>query len=66
MVKLSETMDREDAELSPPPSINIVVTRDKNKAAFKLKGFGTIYCINLDGQPESWAYIEAQFKYWQI
>ena len=51
MVKLSETMDREDAELSPPPSINIVVPRDKNKAAFKLKGFGPIYCINLDGQP---------------
>ena len=43
MVKLSETMDREDQELSPPPSVNIVVPRDKNKSAFKLKGFGPIY-----------------------
>ena len=42
MVKLSETMDREDAELSPSPSFNIVVPRDKNKAAFKLKGVGPI------------------------
>ena len=66
MVKLSETMDREDAELSPQPSFNIVVPRDKNKSAFKLKGFGPIYCINLDAQPERWQYMEEQFKYWEI
>ena len=66
MVKLSEAMDREDQELSPPPSINIVVPRDKNKSAFKLKGFGPIYCINLDAQPERWQYMEEQFKYWEI
>ena len=46
MVKLSETMDREDAELSPPPSINIVVPRDKNKAAFKLQGFDEKFVAN--------------------
>ena len=40
--------------------------RDKNKSAFKLKGIGPIYCINLDGQPERWEYMEEQFKYWEI
>ena len=40
--------------------------RDKNKSASKLKGFGPVYCINLDGQPERWEYMESQFKYWEI
>ena len=39
---------------------------DKNKAAHKLKGLPPIYCINLDGQPERWKYMEDQFKYWEI
>jgi len=39
---------------------------DKNKSAFKLKGIGPIYCINLDDQPERWEYMENQFKYWEI
>ena len=39
---------------------------EKNKAVHKLKGIGPIYCINLDGQPERWEYMETQFKYWQI
>ena len=39
---------------------------DKNKSAYKLKGIGPIYCINLDGQPERWEYMENQFKYWEI
>ena len=39
---------------------------DKNKAAFKLKGVPPIYCINLDGEPERWFYMETQFKYWEI
>ena len=39
---------------------------DKNKAAFKLKGFGPIYYLNLDGQPERKEYMEDQFKYWEI
>ena len=40
--------------------------RDKNRSAYKLQGFGPIYCINLDGQPERWEYMEEQFKYWQL
>ena len=40
--------------------------RDKNKSAHKLRGFGPIYCINLDGQPERWEYMEEQFKYWEL
>ena len=39
---------------------------DRNKAAYKLKGIGPIYCINLDDQPERWNYMEEQFKYWEI
>jgi len=39
---------------------------DKNKSAYKLKGIAPIYCINLDGQPERWEYMENQFKYWEI
>ena len=39
---------------------------DKNKSAYKLQGIGPIYCINLDGQPERWEYMQTQFKYWQI
>jgi hypothetical protein len=40
--------------------------RDKNKSAYKLKNFGPVYCINLDGQPERWQYMEDQFKYWEL
>ena len=39
---------------------------DKNKSTFKLKNIGPIYCINLDGQPDRWKYMEDQFKYWEI
>ena len=39
---------------------------DKNKAAFKLKGIGPIYYLNLDGQPERREFMEDQFKYWEI
>ena len=39
---------------------------DKNKSAYKLKNFGPVYCINLDGQPERWDYMENQFKYWEV
>ena len=39
---------------------------DKNKSAYKLKGFGPLYVINLDDQPERWAWMEDQLKYWQI
>jgi len=39
---------------------------ERNKCPDKLKGIGPIYCINLDGQPERWEYMEKQFKYWNI
>lgn len=39
---------------------------DRNKSTFKLKNIGPIYCINLDGQPDRWQYMEDQFKYWEI
>jgi GR25 family glycosyltransferase involved in LPS biosynthesis len=39
---------------------------DKNKASYKLKNFGPIYYLNLDGQPERKEYMESQFKYWEI
>ena len=39
---------------------------DKNKSVYKLKGIGPIYCLNLDGQPERWKFMEDQFKYWEI
>ena len=39
---------------------------DRNKAVYKLQGLPKIYCINLDGQPERWEYMENQFKYWEI
>ena len=39
---------------------------DTNKSAFKLDGFGPVYCLNLDEQPDRWAYMESQFKYWEI
>jgi GR25 family glycosyltransferase involved in LPS biosynthesis len=39
---------------------------DKNKSAYKLDGFGPIYYLNLDGQPERREYMEQQFDYWNI
>ena len=39
---------------------------DKNKSAYKLRGIGPIYYLNLDGQPERKQYMEEQFKYWEI
>ena len=39
---------------------------DKNKSVHKLKNFGPIYCINIDGQPDRWEFMEDQFKYWEI
>ena len=50
----------------PQDPIEIVVPRDRNKAVHKLRGFGPVYCINLDGQPERWQYMEEQFKYWEL
>jgi hypothetical protein len=39
---------------------------DKNKSAYKLKGMGPVYYLNLDGQPERMVNVENQFKYWEV
>ena len=39
---------------------------DKNKSSHKLQGFGPVYYLNLDGQPERREFMEDQFKYWEI
>ena len=39
---------------------------DRNKSMNKLKNFGPIYYLNLDGQPERKQYMEEQFSYWGI
>ena len=39
---------------------------DRNKSAYKLKNFGPVYCVNLDGQPERWQYMKNQFDYWEV
>ena len=49
-----------------PKIITNNVSMDRNKSVYKLKDIGPIYCINLDGQPERWKYMEDQFKYWEI
>ena len=36
--------------------VSLKESLDKNKAAYKLNGFGPVYLINLDGQPERWEY----------
>ena len=40
--------------------------RDKNKAAFKLRGLPHIYWLNLDSDVERREYMEDQFEYWQV
>ena len=40
--------------------------RDKNKAAFKLRGLPHIYWLNLDADVERREYMEDQFEYWQV
>ena len=42
------------------------LVRDKNKAAFKLRGLPHIYWLNLDADVERREYMEDQFDYWQI
>ncbi len=39
---------------------------DTNKSMYKLENFGPVYCLNLDGQPDRWQYMESQFKYWGV
>ena len=46
--------------------MDIKAVMEKNKSTYKLNNIGPIYCINLDGQPERWQYMEDQFKYWEV
>ena len=39
---------------------------DKNKATHKLKNFGPLYYINLDGQPERDTEMQSMCKYWEL
>jgi hypothetical protein len=39
---------------------------DKNKSAYKLKNFGPLYYINLDGQPERDTEMQSMCKYWEL
>ena len=40
--------------------------RDKNKSAYKLANFPTVYYINLDDHVDRRKYMEDQFDYWEI
>ena len=53
--------------ITEKPKIEIpLYSGDKNKAAFKLKNFGPLYYINLDGQPERDAEMQSMCKYWEL
>ena len=49
----------------PKPEIPLY-SGDKNKAAYKLKNFGPLYYINLDGQPERDTEMQSMCKYWEL
>ena len=53
--------------IAEKPKIDLpLYSGDKNKAAFKLKNFGPLYYINLDGQPERDAAMQSMCKYWEL
>ena len=53
--------------IAEKPKIEIpLYSGDKNKAAYKLKNFGPLYYINLDGQPERDAAMQSMCKYWDL
>ena len=53
--------------IAQKPKIDLpLYSGDKNKAAFKLKNFGPLYYINLDGQPERDAAMQSMCKYWEL
>lgn len=39
---------------------------DKNKSIYKLRNFGPVYYLNIDGQVDRRKYMEDQFEYWGI
>ena len=53
--------------IAEKPKVEIpLYSGDKNKAAHKLKNFGPLYYINLDGQPERDAAMQSMCKYWEL
>ena len=53
--------------IADKPKIEIpLYSGDKNKAAYKLKNFGPLYYINLDGQPERDVAMQSMCKYWEL
>ena len=53
--------------IAEKPKIDLpLYSGDKNKSAFKLKNFGPLYYINLDGQPERDAAMQSMCKYWEL
>lgn len=53
--------------IAEKPKIDLpLYSGDKNKAAFKLKNFGPLYYINLDGQPERDTAMQSMCKYWEL
>ena len=53
--------------IAEKPKVEIpLYSGDKNKAAYKLKNFGPLYYINLDGQPERDTAMQSMCKYWEL
>jgi len=53
--------------IAEKPKIDLpLYSGDKNKSAYKLKNFGPLYYINLDGQPERDAAMQSMCKYWEL
>ena len=53
--------------IAEKPKIELpLYSGDKNKAAYKLKNFGPLYYINLDGQPERDTAMQSMCKYWEL
>jgi len=53
--------------IAQKPKVEIpLYSGDKNKAAYKLKNFGPLYYINLDGQPERDTAMQSMCKYWEL
>ena len=53
--------------IADKPKIEIpLYSGEKNKAAYKLKNFGPLYYINLDGQPERDTAMQSMCKYWEL
>ena len=49
----------------PKPEVPLY-SGEKNKAVYKLKNFGPLYYINLDGQPERDVAMQSMCNYWEL